>query len=255
MSSSARSSATCVTALLLVVSLAGAKQASGQGGDASPIVSDRPDFTESPVVVPPGFVQLETGMTHQREDGSGILSVGEALLRIPLSHRLEARLGLPTLVVNGSNRITDSSIGAKVELPAGPGDFEFGLIGTVSLPTGQSPLSSEVVIPSLILAAGGPLSQSIGLGAQIAAALPERADSRVLASGATIVLSTPLGDRTGAFAELAAESVEFENVQILSHVGLTYSLDPHRQLDVHVGSALTDDAPDLFIGVGFVYRR
>ena len=247
-----------LTRALVAFMLAGTFQAStlsAQTADPPPVISDRPDFTESPVVVPGGFVQLEMGLTHQRAGGGGILSIGEGLLRVPLSTRLEARLGFPTLYVNGVSKVTDSSVGAKVELPSGPRGFEFGLIGAVSLPTGQAPLSAETFVPSAILATGGPLTERVGLGAQIAASLPEQGSSRVLLSGATLVLSTPLGDRTGAFAELAGETVEFDDLYLLSHVGVTYTVDASRQLDVHLGSALTDDAPDFFIGFGFVYRR
>lgn len=241
--------------VFLILTLALPSVASGQAAGSPPLVSDRPDFTESPFVVPPGFVQFELGMTHQRESGSGITSVGEGLLRIPLSERVEARLGFPTLHVNGVSRVTDAAIGAKVELPAAPGGYDLGLIGTVSLPTGQAPLSAETIVPSIILATGGPLTEKLTLGAQIAGALPEGDGSRVLVSGATLVVSAPVGGRTSAFAEVAGEWVEFEDLYLLSHLGVAWLLDDSRQLDVHVGSALTNDAPDLFIGFGFVYRR
>lgn len=87
------------------------------------------------------------------------------------------------------------------------------------------------------------------------ASLPEQAGSRMVASGATVVVSAPVGDRVGAFAELAAESVEFEDLSLLAHTGITYAINANLQLDLHAGSALTDDAPDVLMGFGFVYRR
>ncbi|NNF03572.1 MAG: transporter [Rhodothermales bacterium] len=206
-------------------------------------------------MVPAGMIQLEMGMTHERTDGSGSSSIGEGLLRIPLSRRLEARIGFPSLFVDGSRKVSDASVGAKIELPDGPGGYQFGVIGSMSLPTGQAPLSAETVVPSVILAAGGPLVGSAGIGGQITASLPEQSDSRVLVSGATLVVSAPIGAKTGAFLELAGESVEFDDLHLLSHAGVTFAVDPMWQLDVHLGTALTDDSPDLFVGFGFVYRR
>ena len=46
-----------------------------------PISTDRPDFTESPVAVPTGRVQLETGATVVRDAGETIGSGPEALIR------------------------------------------------------------------------------------------------------------------------------------------------------------------------------
>jgi len=245
----------CRSALVLLAFLIAPHHSHAQSADTAPLVSDRPDFTESPVVVPAGTIQLEMGVTHERARSIETTSIGEGLLRLSLTPRIEARLGLPSLQANGSSKLTDTSIGAKLELPSGRGAYRFGVIGTASLPTGQTPLSADTVVPSVIIATGGPLAGATSLGAQVMVSLPERAGSRVVASGATVVVAAPVRDGIGVFAELAGESMEFEDLSLVTHTGITYALDANLQLDIHIGSAVTDDAPDVFIGFGLVYRR
>lgn len=229
--------------------------AAAQSIEVAPLVSDRPDFTESPVVVPRGYSQLEAGITLERVGEDGLLSVGEALVRIPVTDRFEARLGLPTLNLDGDSRFSDSSIGAKVELDSGTPSWRTGLIGTISLPTGQTPFSSESVDPSIILTTGGPLYRSISLGTQISAALPTEGGSRQFISGATVVAGTPLSPKVSAFIELAGEFPEWADMYLLAHAGATVAVGSLLQLDVHIGHELTDQGTGLFVGAGVVYRR
>lgn len=243
------------TRLIFLLAVCISVPASAQQTGDPPLISDRPDFTESPVIVPVGSVQLEAGLTRESSDGNGLLSVGEALLRIPVADRLEARLGFPTLNMNGDSRFSDSSIGAKFELDSGNRAWRTGLIGTLSLPTGQSPFSSGSIDPSLILATGGPASRSISVGTQIMAALPTVDDSRQFTSGATIVGSTPLSPEVGAFIELAGEFPELADAHVLAHAGATVAVGALLQFDVHIGHELTDQGTGLFVGAGFVYRR
>ena len=61
------------------------------------LVTDRPDQTESSVVVPPGYVQLETGWTFSHNKADGIRNETHefpgTLLRIGVLDRVEFRLG------------------------------------------------------------------------------------------------------------------------------------------------------------------
>lgn len=58
-----------------------------------PLVTDRPDFTESAETIAPGHLQIESGITRSREDATETDSVGEILLRVGLTPNLELRAG------------------------------------------------------------------------------------------------------------------------------------------------------------------
>ncbi|MGH7563856.1 MAG: hypothetical protein ACREK5_05485, partial [Gemmatimonadota bacterium] len=55
----------------------------------APLVTDRPDFTESALTVPRGDPQLESGYTLTRADDADEHALGEVLLRIGVAGRLE----------------------------------------------------------------------------------------------------------------------------------------------------------------------
>src|SRR5688500_373298 len=67
------------------------------GGPRTPLVTDRPDFTESAVTVP-GGVQVEAGATYAGEAGADGTTVGEVLVRAALTPRAELRVGVPSYV-------------------------------------------------------------------------------------------------------------------------------------------------------------
>jgi len=76
--------------------------ASVQVDEIIPMETDRPDFTESSIVVPPGSLQFENGFTYEMGDGAQRTSTyPETLLRVGLTKRVEARVGLP----NGPSRV------------------------------------------------------------------------------------------------------------------------------------------------------
>lgn len=67
--------------------------------EPAPLVTDRPDFTESTETVPAGRVQFEGGYTPLRSGGVDEHAIGEVLLRLGVSGRTELRLGLNSFLV------------------------------------------------------------------------------------------------------------------------------------------------------------
>ncbi|MFN2421130.1 MAG: transporter, partial [Gemmatimonadota bacterium] len=89
-----------------------------------PLVTDRPDFTESAAVVGTGRVQLEGGATWTDLGDSDELALGEILVRIGLHDRLEFRVAPNSYTrVDGPDSdvegLEDPSLGAKWLLAEG----------------------------------------------------------------------------------------------------------------------------------------
>ena len=223
---------------------------SGQG-----IVTDRPDFTESAVTVPAGYLQFEGGATYSSlgSDLSEIV-VGEALLRWGVLDRVEVRIGGPSYVSvsNGGTHsgFGDASLGAKVQLgPLGSG-WDLATIATASMPIGDDEFSSGEVDPSLILTAGRGLTETLSLGGQLVASWPTQGDDREFEWGGTLVVGSGLSPKMGAFLEVAVTVPESGTAPIVGHTGLVYGISDSFQLDLHAGIGLSDTAPDFFIGAG-----
>ncbi len=79
---------------------------------------DRPDVTESGIVVPKGSLQFENGMTWTGDHGIHTLDVSETLIRFGVSARTEIRFVAPNYLggVSGTNSASgfgDIALGIK----------------------------------------------------------------------------------------------------------------------------------------------
>ena len=219
------------------------------------LVTDRPDFTESAVVVPLGHVQVEAGVTVVFDDDAEVISGPELLVRwTPLEH-LELRFGAPDYLGGSGLRnagLGDPSLGIKAQF--GPlNDWDLGAIATISIPVGDDAFSTNSVDPELILTAGRDLSAWSSLGGQVQAARDGSANVWTL--GGTVVLGFVLGDRVGTFVEIASSAPENSASATILHHGYTLLAGRNVQFDVHGGLGLTDAAPDYLVGAGLSVRR
>ena len=231
------------TALLLALLAAPAVQ-------AQDLVTDRPDFTESPVAVPLGSVQIEAGGTLTLEGDATEYAGPETLVRWSFLPGAEVRVGLPdyrAVRAGGAtvDGVTDGALGVKVELATLAG-WDLGFIGEASVPLGDDAVGSTVVSPLAILIAGRDLG-AVSLGTQAEARWNRETDTAEFA--ATAVVGTEIVPGLGTFGELFGELVE-DRLGLLGHAGLTYRVAPFVQLDVHAGVGLTEAAPDALLGVG-----
>jgi len=248
--------------------------------EAPPMVTDRPDRTESAATVAPGRIQLEGGWSLSSIDsGSGDVrdhAFGEALARIGLLDFLEARVGfggfrsvdrdekLPGEEDAGEpDGAADLSLGLKARLrragsKAGP---DVALLAGTTLPSGEAPFSSERADPEVRLAVDQELGAGVSVGVNTGFAWESQevrpGDRERLADALyTVAFGYGVTDRLGAFVEsfgflpISDESAGRHSLD----GGLTYGLRPNLQLDVSAGLGLDDDAEDWFVGAGISIR-
>jgi hypothetical protein len=242
-------------ALLLLAISAGPALAQSEAIDLG---ADRPDFTESALTVPRGSLQIEAGTTWERSDGGfDALSGPETLLRWGVADRLELRLELPEWVDSaehlGGGGLSDAAVGAKLRI--GPlGAWDVAAIGMLTLPTGDDDLTSDEADPALALVASRDVAEGWSVAAQIVAAWPTTDGERDLETVLTVVAGVDLGERTGAFLEVAATNPAAGGSEVLLHSGCTFQAGRAWQVDVHVGGGLTESAPDFLVGAGLAAR-
>src|ERR1700720_4297958 len=80
--------------LLIASSLIASGQSQTPAKDLD-IVTDRPDITESSIVVPKGSLQAENGVTWTNDHGQRTFDVSETLLRLGVARQTELRFGAP----------------------------------------------------------------------------------------------------------------------------------------------------------------
>ncbi len=273
-----RSSLVCVLALLGSVPTG---RAENDGRDLGPIVTDRPDQTESSETVPPGFVQFEAGWVYAEEDEDDAEvrthTLPGSLLRVGVFERLELRLGWDGYLWEDA-RIPDDDAGRVSTDTEGGGDASVGLkfflweeagwlpetafLASVSLPVGREGFSSERVDPAFRFSHAHTISEVMSFGWNWGAAweseLQEEGDDRntLAVFQYTAALGIALSERVGAFVEA------FGDVPLAGDAGPRHSMDggftwkamDNMQLDMSAGFGLSDEADDWFVGVGLSVR-
>ena len=235
--------------ILLIISTLGAQE----------MITDRPDYTESAVVVPAKMIQVESGVGYTDFNSAEELSFPNTLTRIGLGHNLEIRLGFPgwsNIKVNDKSKayLNDLLFEAKYQVTKDNAVIPMAVMFVSTLPTGDDEVSVENAEFGLKFAVAYNLNNRLGLGVNFGAISTEVADERELLSVASLSLGIGINDRFGAFIETFAEMPQNASWQPAADGGFTFLLSPEAQLDAYVGAGLNDYAPDLFAGVGFTFR-
>lgn len=240
----------------------------GVSAAVEPLISDRPDFTESAETVPRNQTQIEAGYTFSRSGSTRDHTIGEVLVRHALNRRVELRVGLNSYQIvrdpiggNVSGK-DDPSIGFKVKLRDGSEKFALGrpdiaLIVATTLPVGSRSLRENRLQPGGKLCLAWPLSSRTGLAANLNYDRASEGGRSFDQFSASASLGYSLSERVGAFVEVYGFSPGSLGGRDTKYFdgGLTYSLNPDFQLDVRAGLGLDNRvAPDYFVGAGVARR-
>jgi hypothetical protein len=130
-----------------------ANAAAATCGGNSEIVTDRPDVTNSSVVVPLGALQSENGVDLISGKGAQVLTGTNSRLRLGVSSCFEVLVDLPAysallsgLAESGLSNVTPA---LKWQISPVPGKFDLSVVAGVGLPIGGSVISGPGVQPYL----------------------------------------------------------------------------------------------------------
>jgi hypothetical protein len=224
-----------------------------------PIVTDRPDFTESSLVVPTGTTQVETGLTWEQSDDSRSFAGPEALIRRSLADKVELRVGVPLYQRVRSDGedlegFDDLYLGFKVQLASSEAESQAALIPAVQIPVGRRELASEATTLDLKLVWAHQLPGGLGLSGMVYYSNPQQDGSRVDTWEHTLSLGIPLKDRYAMFVEHVVDFSRTSAPFHLLHTGVTYQPSPTSQFDLHLGLELSRTSGQRFVGVGYAVR-
>lgn len=223
--------------------------------------TDRPDFTETPAVVPVGRRQVEAGETFGREDGVTSLTLGETLLRIGVARRVELRIATNSYALSrqGTDVLAgfeDASLGAKVALFEAPAGWrpQLGLIVAATLPTGAPGYSTGRVLPEVKVAAAWDLSERLSLGTNVNWSREADDDGTHDQYAASASFGYGLSERWGLYAEAFGFRERLAGWVARDYVnaGVTWKVTEMLQFDMRAGRRL--GSPDFFTGFGLSHR-
>lgn len=252
----------------VAVVLAGALAASlSSAQERPPLVTDRPDQTESADTVPPGAVQVEAGWLHVEgaggARGTAVDELPGTLVRVGLAADWELRLGWGGWLDGpDADGAADTGVGAKWRIGrSAAGGTTVALLASTSVPTGNPEVTSDRFDPELRLSVAHELTERFGLGWNLGVARESFRDpgDRVRSSSfwfATAVLAASAGERAGVFLELFGEGGGSRGGAPATSLdgGVTYLLRPNVQLDLAAGVGLSSAADDRFLGFGVSFR-
>jgi hypothetical protein len=223
----------------------------------SPIETDRPDVTNSSIVVPAGSLQNENGVDTSRDHGANILSGTNSRWRLGIAPCLEVLVDLPNYVTtlhgSGPSGFGDVVPAVKWQISPLPGKFDLSITAGAALPSGATGISGPGAQPYVQI----PWSIALGQGWELTGMetnfFMPASDSKFTYQS-TLVLEKEFGERSFLFVEYVGDFPSVGRNSQLINSGGGYRIDDHHQIDFHVGVGLDRNAPNYIFGVGYSFR-
>jgi Putative MetA-pathway of phenol degradation len=166
---------TIVTTIVLLLS-APAAVANDCPKISDHIVTDRPDVTNSSIVVPVGSLQSENGINLTARSGDRILDGTNSRLRLGVVPCVEVLVDLPTyfFAIRGqaSSGFSNVTPAVKWQISPIPGKFDLSATVGVGLPTGTTGITGPGIQPYLQFPWSRELADGWGLTGMVTLYLP-----------------------------------------------------------------------------------
>jgi len=245
----------------------GASVASADDDDRIP--TDRPSLSTSTITVPPGKLQIESGVEYSRSR----MSHGETeqqllldiLLRIGITSRVEARLDINPLVwlkdADTDVGFGDVTLAIKYrffDAPEGSWWPSLGVLPFVKLPTARSPIGSERVDVACTALASFDLPWALSLDVNVGLAGIGQSEGAyfLLQETVSAALSRQITYRFAAYGELfyASPSERHTRDVVGFDAGVQYLILPRVVIDMAFQVARGTPGPDFAIRAGLSMR-
>jgi len=238
--------------------IAPAVAAEGCTQTSASIATDRPDVTNSSVVVPVGSLQNENGVNVGRRDGADIFDGTNSRWRLGIAPCFEVLIDLPNYVGTfrgtGASGFGDVAPAFKWQISPVPGKIDLSMTVGAGLPAGALAIAGPGVQPYLQF----PWSVELGAGWAITGMVtnfftPANPVNRY-SNQSTFVIEKEFGERSFLFVEYVGDFPLTGGPGHLINSGGGYRITDTQQIDFHVGIGLNRNAPDYVFGIGYSFR-
>lgn len=233
------------------------------------LITDRPDITESPNTVFPGWLQIESGFSFSETEFTNELGVNKVnvynlagtLFRFGLSRIVELRAGGGYQIKHTENNvestdvsgISDILIGTKIALVHKSNNLpDIGILLHIYLPLGNRVFRSDVLEPEIILAGASDINEKFSLGYNAGGRWNFEDNQDVytfsLAGGYNIM------NNFGGFLEAVVQLSNVISPLYTIDGGIIYLLQNNLQLDLSAGTDVFSDDSPWFVNIGLSVR-
>ena len=219
------------------------------------ISTDRPDVTNSSLVVPAGSLQIENGINSSARDGGRFVDGTNTRLRLGITQCLELLVDVPMYFANvrgpGSSGFSDLAPALKWQISPIPGKVDLSAVFGVALPSGSASIAGRGAQPYLQFPWSWELPSGWGLSGMFTEFIRPSDPTSKLITEATFVIEKKVTERTSLFVEYVGDyPANGSPAQLLNSGGL-YRLSPTQQLDFHVALGLNHNAPSYIVGIRY----
>jgi hypothetical protein len=222
------------------------------------IATDRPDVTNSSLVVPVGSFQSENGVNFSARDGGRFVDGTNTRWRLGIVPCLELLVDIPTYVANirapGSSGFSDVAPAIKWQVSPLPGKFDLSLVFGVALPTGAVEIAGRGGQPYLQMPWSWELRDGWGLSGMLTEFFRPSELTAKRITEATFVVEKKVTQKASLFVEYVGDYPENGSPSQLLNSGGVYRLTPTQQVDFHVAFGLNHNAPSYIVGIGYSLR-
>ncbi len=233
-------------------------EADGCPKSGADIATDRPDVTNSSLVVPSGSLQGENGVNVSARRGAQILDGTNSRFRLGVAPCLEVLIDLPSYFAapRGHSGAGFSNVAPAVkwQISPLPGKVDLSATFGVGLPTGTAAIAGPGAQPYLQFPWSHELDGGWGLSGMMTTFFRPSDPVARLTQEATFVVERRIGERAALFVEYVGDFPNRGGAGHLINSGGVYRVTPTQQVDFHVGFGLNRNAPDYFFGLGYSFR-
>jgi hypothetical protein len=222
------------------------------------IATDRPDVTNSSIVVPVGSLQSENGVNTSAQDGRQGVDGTNSRWRLGVAPCLELLVDLPNYFAkaHGSavSGFSDVSPAVKWQISPVPGKIDLSIVSGVALPTGTAAIVGRGAQPYVQSPWSWQLRDGWGISGMFTEFFrPEDLGAR-RSTETTFVLEKKLTERFSLFTEYVGDYPQGGAPLQMWNSGGTYHLTRTQQLDFHFAVGLNHNSPNYTVGLGYSFR-
>jgi Putative MetA-pathway of phenol degradation len=222
------------------------------------IATDRPDVTNSSLVVPLGSFQSENGINSATRDGGRTIDATNTRWRLGIEPCLEILVDAPTYLATvkspGISGWTDIAPALKWQISPIPGTIDLSMTMGVGLPTGTADVAGRGAQPYVQFPWSWELHGGWGLSGMFTEFFRPAEPTARQITEITFVIEKELTEKTRVFVEYVGDYPTDRSSSQLINSGAVYRLTPRQQIDFHIAFGLNHNAPSTIVGVGYSFR-
>lgn len=244
--------------LVFVGGVAAPAQAGECPTSASEIATDRPDVTNSSLVVPVGSLQGENGINTTRRGPDRTFDGTNSRLRLGIAPCLEILVDVP----NYTGRLkgdADSGFGnvapaIKWQFASLPEPWNLSVTSGAGLPTGSPKIAGPGLQPYLQFPWSYELGGGWGTSGMVTTFFFPSDPANKQTTETTFVLEKKVTERASLFVEYVGDYPSRGSSIQLVNTGGGYLLTRTQQIDFHVAFGLNRNSPNYIVGLGYSFR-